>query len=191
MNATEFTKDFTKAAGFEQIEAAVKSGQDTAHKMYKAGKDTAQKFYKAGADAWSKGYEKATEMAREQVERSFPQAVAKFDEAAAVGKDNLAAAFAAQAIAQKGFETIADEVASLSKLAAETQIANFKALLGIKSVQEMVEIQSGFARSAFDSAVAGATKVAELTVKVANEAAEPIQSRVTKVIEKYSKPLAA
>ncbi len=191
MNATDFTKDFTKTASLEQLEAAVKSGQDTALKMYKAGKDTAQKMYKAGTDAWSKGYEKATEMAREQVERSWPQAVTKFDEAVALGKDNIEAAFAAQAIAQKGFETIADEFAAISKKAAETQLANVRALLGIKSVQDMVEVQSGFARSAFDSAVAGATKVAELTAKVANEAAEPIQSRVTKVKEKYSKPIAA
>ena len=40
-------QDFTKVAGLEQIEAAVKTSQDTALKLFKAGKDTAQKLYQA------------------------------------------------------------------------------------------------------------------------------------------------
>jgi len=40
-------------------------------------------------------------------------------------------------------------------------------------------------------AFAGATKMAELSVKAANEAVEPIQTRVAKVVEKYGKPVAA
>jgi len=40
-------------------------------------------------------------------------------------------------------------------------------------------------------AFAGATKMAELSVKTANEAVEPIQTRVAKVVEKYGKPVTA
>jgi phasin family protein len=184
-------QDFGKAVGVEQIETAVKNGQETAAKIFKAGKETAQKFYKAGSDAYAKGYEKATAMAREQVEKTWPQAVTKFDEAAALAKENLDAAFAAQAVAQKGFDAISDEVTALGKKTAEAQFANVKALFGVKSPQEFVELQTAIVRTAFDSAVAGSTKVAEIVTKVANETAEPVQTRVTKVMEKYGKPLAA
>ncbi len=185
------TQDFTKVAGLEQIEAAVKTSQDTALKLFKAGKDTAQKLYKAGSDAALKGYEKSTAFTREQVEKTFPQAVGKFDEATAFTKESLDAGFASAAIASKGFDAFAEEVAAYGKKAAEASFANVKALSGIKSVQDLLEVQTGFARAAFDMAFAGATKIAELGVKTANEAVEPIQTRVAKAVEKYGKPVTA
>ncbi|MCW5773368.1 MAG: phasin family protein [Rhodospirillaceae bacterium] len=181
-------QDFTKVAGLEQIEAAVKTSQDTALKLMKAGKDTAQKLYKAGSDAALKGFEKSTAFTREQVEKSFPQAVGKFDEAAAFAKEGIDASVASATVAGKGFDAIADEMVAYGKKAAEASFANVKALSSIKSVQDYMEIQTGFARTMFDTAFAGATKVAELAVKTANEVAEPIQGRVAKVVEKYGKP---
>ena len=117
--------------------------------------------------------------------------MSKFDEATAFTKESIDASFASAAIAGKGFDALAEEVAAYGKKAADAGFANVKALQGIKSVQELVEIQTGFARAAFDMAFAGATKVAELSVKTANEAVEPIQSRVAKAVEKYGKPTIA
>ena len=184
-------QDFTKVAGLEQIEAAVKTGQDTALKLYKAGKETAQKFYKAGSDAALKGFERSAAFTREQVEKSFPQAVAKFDEAAAFAKEGIDASFASATVASKSIDAIADEVVAYGKKTAEASFANVKAMSGVKSFQDFVELQTGFTRAAFDTAFAGATKVAELAVKAASEAAEPLQTRVAKTVEKYSKPLSA
>lgn len=184
-------QDFTKAAGFEQIEAAVKTSQDTAIKVLKASKDTAQKFYKAQTDAVAQGYDKATAYTREQVEKAFPQAVVKFDEAAALTKENMTAAVTATTVANKGWEALAEEMTAFGRKAAETHFANWKALSSVKSFQEAMELQTGFARAAFDNAMAGATKMAEIAVKTANEVAEPMQARVSKVVEKYGKPMAA
>ena len=184
-------QDFTKVAGLEQIEAAVKTSQETALKLFKAGKDTAQKLYKAGSDAAVKGFDKSTAFTREQVEKAFPQAVGKYDEATAFAKESLDASFASADIATKGFEALADEFAAYGKRAAEASFANVKALSGIKTMQDMLEVQTGFARAAFDMAFAGATRMAELSVKTANEAVEPIQTRVAKAVEKYGKPMAA
>ena len=184
-------QDFTKGAGLEQIEAAVKTSQDTALKLFKASKDTATKLYKAGSDAAAKGFDKSTAFTREQVEKTFPQAVSKFDEATNFAKESMDASFASAAVATKGFDAIAEELAAYGKKAAETHFANFRAMSGIKSVQDLFEMQTGFARAAFDSAFAGATKVAEIAVKTANEAVEPLQARVAKAVEKYGKPISA
>jgi phasin family protein len=184
-------QDFTKVAGLEQIEAAVKTSQDTSLKLYKAGKDTAQKLYKAGSDAALKGFEKSTAFTREQVEKTFPQAVSKFDEATTFAKESIDANFASAAVASKGFDALADEFAAYGKKFAEASFANVKALQGIKTLQDLLEVQTGFARAAFDTAFAGATKMAELAVKTTNEAVEPIQTRVAKAVEKYGKPVTA
>ena len=43
----------------------------------------------------------------------------------------------------------------------------------------------------FEIEAHAATKMAELAVKAANEAAEPLQARAAKAVEKFSKPVAA
>jgi hypothetical protein len=55
----------------------------------------------------------------------------------------------------------------------------------------VVDVQSDYARTSFDSLVNEGSKLSELGVKVANEALEPIQSRINVAVEKILKPAAA
>ena len=66
-----------------------------------------------------------------------------------------------------------------------------KALLAARTLREAVDVQTDFAKSSFDKLVAESTKLSEISVKVANEAAEPISARVNAAIEKILKPVAA
>lgn len=183
MNAT----DFTKVAGVEQFEAAVKAGQETFEKAVKAGKDTQQKAYKASADAVTKGYDKAFAMTKDQVEKNFPQMADKFNEFAAFNKETVDAVFSAGAIANKGMETLMDEVATFNTETMKESVDNTKAFLAVTTYQELVDLQTKLARGAFDRAVAGGTKFSELFVKLANEVADPLQTRVKKAADKYTK----
>lgn len=186
MNAT----DFTNAAGVEQFEAAVKAGQENFEKAVKAGKETQQKAYKASADAVTKGYDKAFALTKEQVEKNFPQMADKFNEFAAFNKETVDAMFSAGAIANKGVETMFDEVAAFNTEALKESVDNTKALFSVKTYQEMVDLQTTLARGAFDRAVAGSTKFSEMFVKLANEVSDPLQSRVKKAADKYTKAAA-
>jgi phasin family protein len=182
------TQDFTKFAGVEQMETAVKAGKETFDKAMKASKQNADKAYKAGADAVAKGVDGIFAVAKEQVEKAFPQAAPRFDELAELNKGNLDAILAAGAIAKKGMETMADEFAAYNQEAIEESIAGVKAMLGIKTFQDWVEFQTAYARGVFDKTVANTTKLSEMSAKVATEMAEPMQARFTKVSEKYTKP---
>lgn len=183
-------QDFAKVAGVEQMEAAMKASQETFDKAVKASKENAEKAYKASADAVTKGYDKAVEMTKEQVEKSFPQATEKFNEAADFGKGNMDAVFSAGAIASKGLESLAEEVAALSQNAFDANVSNTKALFSAKTPQEAMELQTTLARTSFDTMVAASTKVSELYVKVANEVMEPLQARTQKLMETYGKAAA-
>ena len=66
-----------------------------------------------------------------------------------------------------------------------------KALVGVKSLREAVDLQTDFAKGNFDKIVAESTKLSETAVKVANDAMEPITARVNVTVEKLFKPLAA
>jgi phasin family protein len=73
----------------------------------------------------------------------------------------------------------------------EASIATAKALMGCKTMQDLVEVQSDLTRKGLDEWVSEGTKLSELTVKVANEAAAPINSRLTEAVDRFMKPLAA
>ena len=178
------TQDYFKP---ETVEAAVKAGQETFEKAAKAGKDAVGKVYRAGADAAVKGYEQGVTLTRGQVEKVFPKAVDNFDAVAKFNKDTVDAVLASGAIATKGFETVGEELAAAGKKAFEDGVATAKALTGVKTYQDLVELQTAFARQSFDQFVAGTTKISELSAKVATEAAGPLQARWTDAAETFGK----
>ena len=62
------------------------------------------------------------------------------------------------------------------------------ASLGKDNVEAAVKSsQSEFAKNSFDHVVAGTSKISDMAIKVANEAAEPISQRVNVAIEKITK----
>ncbi len=178
-------------AGQKTVEQAVKANKENVDKAVKVSKETAEKAYQAGAEAVTKSYDTAFSAAKDQVKQSFPQAADKFDEFASYQKANLDAFFAAGAIAAKGFEALSDQFIAFNQKTVEDTVANAKAILDCTTVQEFVEVQSGYARESFDRFVSEGTKLSETSVKVANEAAEPLQARATKTVETFAKPIAA
>jgi phasin family protein len=113
------------------------------------------------------------------------------DEVAAFGKANLDAYLKVGASVAKGFEELARAVAAYNQTSVTTTVDATKALLGAKTIREVADVQNDYAKKAFDSLVAETTKLSELSVRVANAAIEPLNARVSAVIETYAKPLAA
>ena len=66
-----------------------------------------------------------------------------------------------------------------------------KSLIAAKTVTELTDLQNAYAKSTFDHAVAEATHLSELAIKITNEAIEPLSARVTATIEQISKPVFA
>lgn len=164
-----------------------KAGAETVEQAVKAGSETFEKAAQAGTEALNTGYAQAVAMTKEQVSTYFPSAAKGFDEFAGFGKDNLDAAFQFGAVAAKGFEAIGKELMAYNQKALEAGMERATALLGCKTVQDVVEFQTEMARGNFDELVAQGTKITEISVKVANEAVEPISVRVNDTVEKFVK----
>ena len=77
-----------------------------------------------------------------------------------------------------GTETLHNELYTYSKQSIEESIAAAKTLLGAKSVHEAFELQSDFAKMAFDAYVGQVTKLSELFVATTKEALEPLRGRM-------------
>jgi hypothetical protein len=76
----------------------------------------------------------------------------------------------------KGAQEIAAETADYSKhsLAAGGEVV--EKLLGAKTVESAIQIQTDYAKSAYEGFVARTTKINEILVKIASEAFKPAQN---------------
>lgn len=154
-------------------------------------KEQYQGFVKAGQEQTVKQFEQSAAAAKEQFEKATTQLLKSYEDLQTAGKANVEALVESSSIAAKGAEDLSREVVAYSQSALDKTITTSKALLTAKSLQEVVELQNSFLKSSFDSLVAEASRIQELSVKVTNEALAPLNARVNATVETLSKPLAA
>jgi len=102
-----------------------------------------------------------------------------------LGKGNVEAYVQAATVFAKTLERVNGEVFNFSKQQMEDGVAAFKAVSGAKSLHEAWEVQTDFAKSALDSYVAQATKLNDLWMDAAKQAAEPFTSRFANMTEAF------
>src|SRR6478609_5708854 len=88
--------------------------------------------------------------------------------------------------AYQGFQAIAAEVTAYSKKAFEDGTRAFEQLIGAKSFEQVIEIQSQYAKQAYDSYVAQASKLGEMYVDVARSAYQPVEQAAAKTVRKVA-----
>lgn len=125
----------------------------------------------------SENIESAVKNGAEAFKANFDKAVKGYDKFLGYGKENLEAYVAAASAAGKGAETLHNELFSFSKHAIEDSVAATKAVLGSKSAHEVLELQTDFAKSAFENYVSQVTKMNEIFAATAKDAFGPLQTR--------------
>jgi hypothetical protein len=96
------------------------------------------------------------------------------------GKDNMDATMKVWGQVSKGVQTIAAETADYSKKSFEEGSAALEKLLGAKSLEKAIEIQTAYAKSAYEGFVAQATKMGELYADLAKETYKPFEGFLAK-----------
>lgn len=81
----------------------------------------------------------------------------------------------------KGVQALAVESVDYTKKAFEDGTAAMEKLFGAKSIEKAMEIQQEYAKSAYESFVAQATKMGELYVDLAKEAYKPYEGYLAKM----------
>lgn len=97
-----------------------------------------------------------------------------------LAKDNVENAQKAFTTFSKGLQTIATEMSDFSKKSFEDGSAVMEQLAGAKTLDKVVEIQSDYAKKAYEAMVAQSTKIGELYVDLAKEMAKPFESLMPK-----------
>jgi len=99
-------------------------------------------------------------------------------------KGNMEAFAASAKTAAKGAESLGQEMADYGKKSFESASAVMKNLATVKTPTELFQIQSDYAKTTFDGAVAEASKLSEAWLKLAGEVFQPISSRYAIAAEK-------
>jgi phasin family protein len=98
-----------------------------------------------------------------------------FEEFQTAGKENLEAAVASATAMTKGFQDIASEVADYSRKSFEDSTAVFEKAVAAKSIDKALEVQTDFAKTAYEAYIGQVTKIGELYVAAAKEAYKPFE----------------
>ena len=104
-----------------------------------------------------------------------------FDELQKLNKDNMDAAMKSFGAFSKSVQAIAVEVADYSKKSFEDGTKVMEKLLGAKSLDKAIEIQTDYAKQAYEGFVAGATRIGELCADLTKESYKPFESYLGKV----------
>jgi hypothetical protein len=93
------------------------------------------------------------------------------------GKDNMEATMKSFGALSKSMQAIAVEMADYSKKVFEQGTAATEKLIGAKSLEKAFEVQSDYAKTAYEGFVAEATKLGELYTDLAKEAYKPFEGQ--------------
>lgn len=91
----------------------------------------------------------------------------------------------------RGFEDLMRTSLALAQDTAEKQSQYFKEAMGSKTLNEWTDVQNRIAQASFDDFMSGTTKLSELSVKLLNEASEPLNNQFSKGLKKATTAAAA
>jgi len=117
------------------------------------------------------------------VKQTMEKAMKSFDDIATFNKSTVDALVQSANATSKGLEAFGAEVLSYSKQSIEDYIAATKAAMGSRSVQEFMEINTDYAKTAFDTYVGRFTKLGDMASTTAKDAIEPLSGRFNAFIE--------
>jgi len=131
---------------------------------------TADRFSTAGNQAFKDGVEKT---------------LTALNDINALSKSNLEAVVESLTAATKGAETVGARALAFSKKNWDDAVTAAKTLSGAKSVQEVIELQSSYAKTSMEAYVAEVNQLTETLSASFKDTFKPINARLTASVEKF------
>jgi hypothetical protein len=95
-------------------------------------------------------------------------------------KEQLDVATESASTLSKNVQAIVTEASDYSKKSFESSTTLIEKLLGAKTIESAIQIQSDYAKTSYDAFLAQSSKFGELYTNLAKEAFKPIETAVAK-----------
>ena len=135
-----------------------------------------------GAASFEKLFGEATARGEQAVKRSRKAA----EEMANLSRGNIDACVEAGKFAATGAQSIGQEMVAKGRDSMEQTANTVRTFAEAKSPTELLQLQSDFARSAFDRFVEESSAITESMVKLAGEAFQPLSNRASANVERIN-----
>ncbi len=129
------------------------------------------------------GFEQTHTEIKTNMDKAFKTAEDFF----AFGQANVEAVVKSGQIWTAGLQDFGKSFAGLAQAQMDQTVATFKALAGVKSIKDAMDLQTTLARSSVETAVAETGKLTDASIKLAEQAIAPITARVTLAVEKFGR----
>lgn len=134
----------------------------------------------------AKTMESKMQNAAEHIEKANRELSSRLEEATNFSSSNLDAAVQAVSVVAEGIKDINQAICSSIQQSLQTAMSTGKAMMGVKSLRDLVELQSEYIKSTYSTAIADSTKISEIATRCSSQASAPISARVNEVVEKVS-----
>lgn len=125
--------------------------------------------------------------ATSEVKANMDKAMKTAEELVTFGQGNFEALVKSGQIWATGMQDLSKQVAASAQAQMDQTMATLKALAGVKSLKEAIELQSTLARSSVEKAVAETGKLTDASMKLAEQTMAPITARVSLAVERFGR----
>jgi phasin family protein len=126
------------------------------------------------------------EHAQVQMKEGMTRAMKTAEQVAQFSQGNVEAIVKSSQIWASGWQDLSKQMAATAKANIDETMSAFKALSTVKSLKEAFDLQSSFARTSMEKAMAESGKLTEHSLKLAEQAFAPISARVNAAVETFS-----
>lgn len=121
------------------------------------------------------------------VTQRMEKVVKTAEEFVAFGQGNVEAFVKSGQIWAAGVQDLSKQVAANAQAQFDDTLSAFKAMTAIKSVKDLFELQSAFAKSAMEKTMTESGKLTDASLKLTEQVLAPITARVTTAVETFGK----
>ena len=138
----------------------------------------------AANETVKKTVEQATAAGNQAFKEGVDKSINALTEMNTLGKKNIEAAVESVTAATRGAEALSAQALAYSKKSWEDGVSAAQALTSAKSIQEVIELQSAFAKSAMEAYLSEVTKMTDVMSASVKDSFKPINERATAIVER-------
>lgn len=128
-----------------------------------------------------------TETTTLQVNQNKEKVVKTAEDFVAFGQGNMEAFVKSGQIWATGVQDLSKQVAGTAQAQMQETMSVFKTMSTMKSLKDLFELQSAFAKAALEKSMAESGKLTNASLKLTEQALAPITARVTNAVETFGK----